>query len=179
MNRSFLRSAAIAAVAILALSACGGGGGNASEPAGTVSAAMNAAKSGGFAKLLDYTCAAQKDSVAALFGGGDVSGLSALGVDANELFNAMKMDFQDIKTAETSKTADKATVHVTGKVNISFDEGKMKEVIKKILASSGQPADDATVSAMLAGMSGSLSQSQDLDEDINLVQEGGKWVICN
>jgi hypothetical protein len=28
-------------------------------------------------------------------------------------------------------------------------------------------------------MSGQLSQSQPLDEDVNLVQENGKWLICS
>jgi hypothetical protein len=178
MNRSFLRPATIVMAAVLSLSACGGGGSNTNEPAGAVSAAMDAAESGGFAKLLDYTCAAKKGDVAALFGGGDLSGLGALGIDTNALFDAVKMDFQDIKTSETSKSGDKATVHVTGKMLISFDEAKMKDVFKQILSKSSLPADDATINAMLAGMSGSLSQAQDLDEDIDVVQEGGKWLIC-
>ena len=178
MNRSFLRSATIAVAAILSLSACGGAGSNTNEPAGTVSAAMDAAESGGFAKLLDYTCAAQKNSVSSLFGGGDLGSLTALGVDANTMFDAVKMDFSDVKATETSKSGDKATVHLTGKMAISFDQAKMKDIVKQILTNSGQPADDATVSTMLAGMSSALTQSQDLDEDVNLVQEGGKWLIC-
>jgi hypothetical protein len=177
MYRSFLRTATIAVVAILSLSACGGGS-NTNEPAGAVSAAMDAAESGGFAKLLDYTCAAKKNDVASLFGGGDLSGLAGLGIDANAMFDAVKMDFQDVKTTETSKSGDKATVHVTGKLAISFDEAKMKDILKTVMTNAGQPADDATISAALAAMSGSLSQTQDLDEDVSVVQEGGKWLIC-
>ena len=178
MNRSILRSATIAVAAILFLSACGGAGSNANDPAGAVSAAMNAAESGGLTKLLDYTCAAKKNDVTSLFGGGDLGSLSALGIDPNAMFDAVKMDFQDIKTTETSKSGDKATVHVTGKAVISFDEAKMKDILKKVMANAGQPADDATISAALAAMSGSLTQAQDLDEDISVVQEGGKWLIC-
>jgi hypothetical protein len=178
MNRSFLRSATIAVAAILSLSACGGAGGNTNEPAGAVSAAMDAAESGGVAKLLDYTCAAKKNDISSLFGGGDLSGLGGLGIDTNAMFDAMKMDFQDVKTTETSKSGDKATVHVTGKMAISFDEAKMKDVFKQILSKSSLPADDATINAMMAGISGSLSQTQDIDQDINVVQEGGKWLIC-
>jgi hypothetical protein len=178
MNRSFLRSATIALAAILTLSACGGAGSNTNDPAGAVSAAMDAAESGGVAKLLDYTCAAKKNDVAALFGGGDLSGLSTLGIDANAMFDAMKMDFQDVKTTETSKSGDKATVHVTGKMAITFDEAKMKDIFKQILSKSSLPVDDATLNAMMAGISGSASQTQDLDEDVNVVQEGGKWLIC-
>ena len=177
MNRSVLLSTTIALAAILSLSACGGGP-NANEPAGAVSAAMDAAESGGMAKLLDYTCAAKKNDVASLFGGGDLGSLAALGIDVNAIFDAVKMDFQDVKTSETNKSGDKATVHMTGKLAITFDETKMKDILKQMLSTAGQPADDATVSAMMAGMSGALSKTQDLDEDVNLVQEGGKWLIC-
>jgi hypothetical protein len=181
MTRSILRSAVFAIVAIVALAGCGTAAPNLSEPAGTVSAALDAAKSGGFAKLVDYTCAAKKGDFASLFGGagGGLGSLTALGIDANTLFDAIKVDFQDVKTAETSKTADKATVHVTGKSTVTFDAAKMKEIFKKVMAANGQPVDDATIDATIAAMSGQLSQSQALDEDVNLVQENGKWLICS
>ncbi len=106
MTRSILRSAALAIVTIVAVAGCGAAAPNLSEPAGTVSAALDAAKSGGFAKLVDYTCAAKKSDFASLFGGtgGGLGSLTALGIDANSLFDAIKVDFQDVKTTETSKT---------------------------------------------------------------------------
>jgi hypothetical protein len=181
MTRSIVRSAAFAIVAIVALSACGAAAPNLSEPAGTVSAALDAAKTGGFATLVDYTCAAKKSDFASLFGGtgGGLGSLTALGIDANSLFDAIKVDFQDVKTTETSKTTDKATVHVTGKSTVTLDAAKMKEIFKKVMAANGQPADDATIDATVAAMSSQLSQSQPLDEDVNLVQENGKWLICS
>jgi hypothetical protein len=180
MTRSILRSAAFAVAAIVALVGCGTAAPNLSDPAGTVSAAFEAAKTGGFAKLADYTCAAKKGDFASLFGtGGGLSSLAAAGIDTNTLFDAIKVDFQDLKTAETSKTADKATVHVTGKTTVTFDAAKMKEVFKKVMAANGQPADDATIDATIAAMSSSLSTSQTLDSDVNLVQENGKWLICS
>jgi hypothetical protein len=176
MISSFLRSTALAVVAIVALAGCGAAAPNTSEPAGTVTAALDAAKSGGFAKMADYTCAASKGNIASLFGGGDLSGLG--GTDANALFDAIKVDFQDVKTTETSKTGDKATVHVTGKTTITFDAAKMKAVLKTMMAAQGLPSDDTAIDAALTAMSSSLTQSQTLDEDVSLVQEGGKWLIC-
>ena len=180
MRRSILRSAALAVVVIVALAGCGAAAPSLSEPAGTVNAALDAAKSGGFAKLADYTCAAKKGDFASLFGAsGGLSSLAAVGIDSNSLFDAIKVDFQDVKTTETSKTADKATVHVTGKSTITFDAAKMKEIFKKVMAANGQPADDATIDATIAAMSGQMSQSRTLDNDVNLVQENGKWLICS
>jgi hypothetical protein len=178
MKSSFLRSATITLAAILSLSACGGAGSNPNEPAGAVNAAMDAAESGGLAKVPDYTCAAKKNDVSSLFGGGDLSSLAALGVDSSAMLDAVKMDFQDVKTTETSKSGDKATVHVTGKAVITFDQAKMKVILKQVMTNSGQPADDATINTALTAMAGAMSQSQDLDEDVSVVQEGGKWLIC-
>ena len=178
MTSSILRAAVLAIVAIVGVAGCGGAAPNVSEPAGTVSAAFDAAKTGGFAKLADYTCAAKKGDFASLFGTG-LGSLAAAGVDSNSLFDAIKVDFQDLKTTETSKTADKATVHVTGKSTITFDAAKMKEIFKNVMAANGQPVDDATIDATIAAMSGSLSQSQTMDQDVNLVQESGKWLICS
>ena len=179
MTRSIVRATALAAALILILAACGGAAApNTSEPAGTVNAALDAAKNGGFAKLADYTCAAKKGDLTSLFGGGGASGLGALGISADELFAAMKIDFQDVKTTETSKTGTNATVHITGKTVMTFDQAKMKEVFKKMLSAQGQPADDATLSAMMTAMSSQLTQTTALDEDIPMVQEGGKWLIC-
>ena len=84
----------------------------------------------------------KKSDFASLFGGtgGGLGSLTALGIDANSLFDAIKVDFQDVKTTETSKTVDKATVHVTGKSTVTFDAAKMKEIFKKVMAANGQPA---------------------------------------
>lgn len=177
MTRSMLRSAALAAVAIVTLAGCGGGAANVNEPAGAVSAALDAAESGGIAKVLDYTCEAKKGDASALFGGlGSSAGVP--GLDANAMLGAIKMDFQDIKATETSKSGTNATVHVTGKAAVSFDAAKMKEAFKQIMAANGQPVDDATIDAAIAGMGSSLNQTQAIDEDITMVQEGGKWLIC-
>jgi predicted small lipoprotein YifL len=180
MIRSFMRSTALVVVAVFSLAGCGNAAPNTSEPAGAVGAALDAAESGGFAKIADFTCAANQGKITSAFGGsGDLSSLQALGVPANELLDAVKVDFQDIKATETSKAGDKATVHVTGKAVTSFDPAKMKEVLKKVMAAQGQPADDATINAAMTAMSSQLTQTQALDRDVNLVQEGGKWLICS
>jgi hypothetical protein len=177
MTHSIVRTAVVAVAMILAVAGCGSAAPNTSDPAGTVTSAMDAAKSGGFAKLADFVCAAKKGDISTLFGGGAGS-LSGLGVDANTLFDAIKIDFQDVKATETSKTGDTATVHVTGKTVTTIDPTKMKAVMKQMMTAQGLPADDATIDAALAGMSSQLTQSQTMDQDVTLKQEGGKWLIC-
>src|SRR5262245_66389843 len=93
-------TAAFAAVLLLTVGACGGGGpvgGGSDEPVGVVNAAIAAAESGGFAKLADFSCAANKEDFANAFGGGgDLGDLEGSGIDPQEIFDAMKVDFQDI-----------------------------------------------------------------------------------
>ena len=169
---------ALGALAI-ALAACGGAPGGGGEPAGVVTSALDATETGGLAKMADFTCVAQKANLTGVFGGAtDLSQLTALGIDLPALMAAAKFNFEEVKATETSKTADKATVHVTGKVTMSFDQASLRPILKQILEAQGVAATDAMVDQALAAMDTQLTQAQPLDEDINLIQEGGKWVVC-
>ena len=178
MKSKFVRSAAFAAVLIVSLAACSGGPGAASqnEPAGAVQAAFDAAQSGGIAKMTEFACAAQKDSLANMFG--DAGALAGSGIDIEEITNAMKVEFKDIKTTEKSRSGTNAEVHVTGTSTISFDEAKMREIMKTVLTAQGQPVDDATLDMAMNMIAGQLTQTTQIDEDFTVVQEGGKWLIC-
>jgi hypothetical protein len=175
-------TAAFAAM-LLTIAACGGGGplgGGSDDPVGVVNAAIAAAESGGFQKLADFSCAANKDDFANAFGGsGDLGSLTDAGVQADELFSAMKVDFQDVNATESSKTDSEATVHIKGKIALTFDEAKMKEIIKKVLEAQGVPATDQMVDLAMSQMGTALSQTQDIDDDLKLIKENGKWVVCD
>lgn len=181
MASTHLRRVAALAVALaLALGACSGGpGGGGNDPAGAVTNALNAANGGGVAKLTEYACAAKKGDIAAAFGGTDMSALEAAGVKADELMNAVTFTFANVKTTEVSKTDTAAKVHVTADMTVTFDREKMKTIFKTVLTSQGLPADDSTVEAALGAMGAQLSQTQKLDEDVDVVNEGGKWLICS
>jgi hypothetical protein len=172
------RGATALALAVV-LAACGGGGpASGSDPAGTVTAAFTAAQSGGLTKLTDFACAAHKDDIAQALGGQDLSVLQTSGVNVNDLLSALQVSFANLTTKEVSKTDTAATVHVTADMKMSFDKEKFKTILKTMLSAKGLPTDDATVDAMLTGMSGAMSQTQKVDEDIMLTNEGGKWLIC-
>lgn len=172
-------ASALAAI-VLALAACSGSPlADTSAPVGVVNAAMAAAESGGFTQLTEFMCQASKDDLAGAFGGGgDLGGLAAAGLDPDELFGAMKIDFQDTTVTEVSKSDSEATVHLKGKMAMTFDEAKMREVLRKILETQGIQATDQMIDAAMSTMEGQLSQTQDIDEDMKLVNENGKWVIC-
>ena len=132
----FKRTTAATLTAILlTIAACsalpGGGGGN--DPVSAANAALAAAESGGFGKLTEFACAAQKDSIASAFGSGDMSQLTSMGIDPNELFNSMKIDFQDMTVTPVSASGSDATVHMKGKVGITVDPAAARNLVKKIL----------------------------------------------
>jgi hypothetical protein len=181
MGSTHLRRVAALALALaLALGACGGGvGGGANDPAGVVTSAFAAAQSGGIAKLADFACAAHKDDILGAFGGaGSLSGLAAAGIKPEDLFAAMSLSFANLTTKEVTKTDKAATVHVTGDMSIKVDPEKFKTVAKAMFTAQGLPADDATIDSMVSAMATQMSSTQKIDEDIQVVNEGGKWLLC-
>jgi hypothetical protein len=174
-----VRLALFAIIAVL-VAACGGAGGATSDPAGSVKAAYDAAASGGVAKLDDFACAAQKGKLAEALGGASgVEALASAGVDMNDLMSAMSFKFDNVATKETSRTDKDATVHVTGNVTVTVDPAKFKPIFKQVLAAQGLPTDDATIDAAMSMMSSQMSRTQALDEDVKVVNENGKWLICS
>ena len=174
-----IRSLLAAALLIVSVAACGGGIANQSDPAGAVKAALDATQSGGITKLADYACEARKGDIASMFGADSVANLTAAGVDPNEVFGAVKFEFKDVQTSEVSKSAESAVVHLSGSMNVSIDETKMRDVMKKVMEAQGQAIDDATLDMVIGAMTTQLSQPTPIDEDVTVVQEGGKWLICS
>jgi hypothetical protein len=178
----FLKRSAIAIIATAALvvAGCGGAAPAGTDPAGVVNSALAAAESGGLGSLTQYACAAQADNVANIFGGGagSLEELQGLGIDPNELFEAMKVDFDNVQATETSKSDTAATVHVTGTAKMTVDSAKFREIFRKILEAQGVPVDDATLDLAMSTLDSTLSETQDINEDVELIQENGKWVIC-
>ncbi|HEX5014868.1 MAG TPA: hypothetical protein VFV72_12000 [Candidatus Limnocylindrales bacterium] len=173
------RAAAAVALIALALAGCSGGiGGGGNDPVSVVNEAMNAAESGGFSKLTEYACQANKDDIAAAFGSGDLGDLSEAGIDPNELFAAMKIDFQDMAVTPVSQSGTEATVHLKGKMAMTFDEAKIREIMKKVIEAQGMDASDEMIDSAMSMVTAQLSQTQDIETDMKVLQENGKWVIC-
>lgn len=148
------------------------------DPAGAVKDAFGAAQSGGFAGLANFACAAQKDKASGLLGGGDLSPLASAGIDPQALLTAMKFSFSDLQTTLVSGSGTSAKVHVTGTMKIDFDQAAMREIMKRVLGANGGPTDDATLTIAMNTIAGKMSQTKALDEDVNVVNEGGRWLIC-
>jgi len=176
MQSTRVRSALLAALVVVAAACSAAPAAN--DPAGTVQAALTAISTGGVAKLADFTCAAKKADPMAALGASNVEALAQAGIKPEDLLAAMSMTVANVVTTQTAKTATTATVHVTGDSTVTLDRDKMRAIMKTVLATQGKPTDDATLDLVMNAMATQLVQTQKIDEDINLVYEGGKWLLC-
>ena len=149
------------------LTACGGTA--AADPAGVVQGMMQALTSKQVDQLQNFVCAADRDTVAAQFN--PAASLGG-GLDPKAAMDAMTISIKDASYTKTSQTADKAVVHMKGTMSIAIDQAKMTALMK----AAGQ--DDAAISQSLGLISGMFSSGFPIDNDVNLVQENGKWLVC-
>jgi hypothetical protein len=150
----------------------------ATDPAGTVQAAMSAVTSGGIAKFTDYMCAAKRADPLTALGASNVQALTAAGVKAEDVMAAMSISFANVTVSATSQTTTTATVHLTADSSVDFDRERMRPIMKTVLAAEAKPTDDATVGRVLTAMSASLTRTRHVDQSVNLVNEGGRWLVC-
>ena len=158
------------------LSACGGGGAAAADPTSALKDAMQAVVDKNFDKLAELTCAAKRDQVKDTFN--PATALGATGVDSAKILDAMTISLKDPTYTKVSEEGDKAVVQFKGAMSMKFDMTKFRAIMKDVLAAQGQTVTDAELDAGLAMIAGQLEQGQALDQKIDMVKEGGKWLMC-
>ncbi len=159
----------------LLLAACGG---SASDPTATVQELFKAVESKQFSRIADLACAAQKDEIVKAFD--PSASLAGGGISAQEILDAMTFKLANMEYKETSRSGNNATVHVKGNVNIDVDAAKFKGVLRKLLEAQGVTGvDDAMLDQFMDPAMEQFKQlGQSFDEDMKLVNENGKWLIC-
>jgi hypothetical protein len=147
------------------LSACGG---VSTDPAGVVKDLINAAFTNKqFDKIADFACAAKKEQVDAMFN--LVRELRGPNIDtaaAKQLADAITISLTDMEFTKTSESGDKAVVAMKGKITLKFDSEKINQANEAIKGE-----------AMSLGW-GQEEKSSDISQNVDLVKENGKWVIC-
>lgn len=179
MSFNRIRGPLLVALAIISVvSAACSAAPSATDPAGTVQAALSAVTSGGIAKFADYMCAAKKADPLTALGASNVQALTAAGIKPEDVMAAMSISFANVAVSETSKTDTTATVHLTADSSINVDQNRMRPIMKTILAAQAKPTDDATLNAVMTAMSASFTRTQRIDQTVDLVNEGAKWLVC-
>jgi hypothetical protein len=153
---------------------CGGSSGG-GEPVDPVKSVISAIEAKQFDKIADYACAAKKEEVKTQFNFGEqlAGSLSDVpGVKSDDIIAAMSFKFENVTYKEASRDGDKATVAMTGMMKMAIDKVKITDVLK---AAGG----DATmVDALTAGFDAMSGEGIPMDSTVEVVKEGGKWLIC-
>ena len=66
---------------------------------------------------------------------------------------------------------------VTGSAKVTFDEVRMRPLVKAILEQRGTPMSDDQLDSLLKTLA-TYGQDVPIDESIRLVRENGAWKIC-
>jgi len=161
----------------LLVAACGGGGGSSGDdPVATVkdfAKAMEKLDIEAAQKLVCEQYKSEYDITSAF------AEMEAAGMDPDELLGAFKVNMKDMKYEKKSQEGDNAVVHMSGKISLGFDEGKLKSVLKKAMEAAGQSLSDEELDMAMGFFTSMAGQEQDFDGDVKLVKEDGKWVICD
>jgi hypothetical protein len=174
-----LRARGMLLAAILVLVAACGGSGSAGDPAGSVQAALSAVNGQPISAMADYTCAAQKANLTSGFGANAVATLQQAGISLSDLLAALTLGVSNVSTKEVSRSDTTATVHVTADLAVSFDKPKMRAILLQVLVAQGQVVDNAMLDQAMDAMSAQMSKPQHIDRDVEMTNEGGKWLICS
>ncbi|MGH2592165.1 MAG: hypothetical protein ACRDGG_01485 [Anaerolineae bacterium] len=161
------------------LAACGGSAGG--DPVAVVQEMFRAVEAKQFNKIVDLACEAQKDEITKDFDfGANLASQIGRGIDAQKVLDAMTFKLSNMDYKETSRSGNVAVVHVKGRLDISIDPEKFKAVVAEILQAQGLADVDQTTLDQATGavMEQFEGFGQDLDEDINVVNENGKWLVC-
>lgn len=167
---------ALIIAAATVIGACTGGA--TGDPVGTVKTVVGLVEAKQFDKVADYACAAKRQQVTDQFDLSKAFTGAAEGVDPKKIVDGMTIKFENLEVKEVSRSGDKATVSIKGKVSMKVDPAVLREIVRDLLKQQGIEATDQMVDAALNQFSSAFDQSQDMDETVALVNEGGKWLIC-
>jgi hypothetical protein len=168
----------LVALAILA-AGCTPAAPAADSPGATVQAALGRLAARDVAGLAALSCAGQEDRIVEQLG---IPGLGAgaeliPGVDAQALVDAVTLDLADVRFGDPSMDGEVASVPVTGSVKVTFDEVRMRPMVKALLEQRGTPMNDEQLDALLKTLA-TYGQDVPIDETIRLVRQDGTWKIC-
>jgi hypothetical protein len=176
MRTRFPARLAMAVMLGLSVLACGAGGGG-DDPTAPVKGVISAIGAKQFDKIADYACAAKKEQVKTQFDfatqmAGSLEGIP--NVKATDIVNAMSFTFENVTYKEASRSGDTAKVTMAGTMKISIDKAK----VTSILQAAGGAAAAAMVDTLTAGIDTMSGTGIPMDSTVDVVKEGGQWLIC-
>jgi hypothetical protein len=166
----------------LVLAACGGGGGD-EDTTGVVKDLFNAIETKNFEKIPDFACADQKQQVRETFDFGAIMTEALGGADADPqtILDMLTFQVSNLEVEEKSKSGDTATLHVKGRIEMTVNPEKFNDVVRELLKAQGMgDVSDELIDQFAGPMLEQFEDfSVDLDDDLRVVKEEGKWLVCD
>jgi hypothetical protein len=206
MRKSRLVTVAVLSAAILSLAGCGPSAadpatpGNLATPAAqatptssatpadagapvaAVTAAFEAAMAGGLLEQLEFFACASGGTGSSefidLFGRLGELALATSGIDPDEFWAAFGTSHDDLNVVETSRSGDRAVVHLSAEVTVTPDVATLREMMRRNIEDRGEPVDDATIDAIVSGLVGQLPMAATIDQDVTVDRTDGEWLAC-
>ena len=150
---------------MIALLAGASPGLGASSPDGAVQELVERIGTGGFEDLSGVTCPEFEESVRAEF---DPAGI-------DPAFGEAEVEVVDPAITLVTEEESTAIVNLTATLRVTFDEERLREVVRAQLEAGGQEATDEDVELMLDALAVS---DVPVDEDLTVVERSGDWLIC-
>jgi hypothetical protein len=163
----------------LVVAACSPAPPAADSPGAVVQAALDRLAAKDVEGLRPLACAGQEDRIAEQLGLAGVGAGAAMlpGIDTQALLDAISLDVSGVKFGDPAIDGDVATVPVTGSAKVTFDETRMRPLVKAILEQRGTPMSDDQLDSLLKTLA-TYGQDVPIDESIRLIRESGAWKIC-
>ena len=164
---------------VLVLAACSPAAPAADSPGAVVQVALGKLAAKDVEGLRPLACAGQEDRIGEQLGlAGMGAGAELIpGIDSQALLDAITLDVSKVKFGDPAIDGDVATVPVTGSAKVTFDEVRMRPLVKAILEQRGTPMSDDQLDSLLKTLA-TYGQDVPIDESIRLVRESGAWKIC-
>jgi hypothetical protein len=163
----------------LILAACGG---DEDDPTEVVEELFKAIQDKQFDKIPDLACAAQKDQVRESFdfGAAMAGSLGGAGAEPEEILEMLTFTVSGLEIEQTSRSGEQATVRVKGRVEMTVDPVKFNDLVRDVLAEQGLgEVSDEVIDQVTGPLLEQFEDfSTDLDDDLTLIKEQGRWLIC-
>ena len=102
-------------------------------------------------------------------------------VDPQMVLDMLTLKVSNLGVEERSRSGDRATIHVKVHIEMAVDPEKFNALVQEVLKEQGfgEVSDD-----MIQQSTGPILDSLDdldvdLDDDLTVVKEDGKWLICS
>jgi hypothetical protein len=155
---------------------------SADDPVATVNTMLDAIAAKDAASVPDLICDQYKADAAQTF---DIAGqiaaqFSAMapGLDLQPFLDGLQVTVDGREVTLVSNDGTNAVVSVAGSLVIHVDEAATKDLVRALVAATGQEATDALIDAVMPSVLAQVSQPQDITSDIAVVNENGAWLVC-